>query len=747
MSAHYTVQNARQDIAVWNKPDPATYQKIAFLMGHCLLTPGARIADMGCGWGEGSFHLARMNPQVQVVGVDIDPRRIASAQSKFGGLPNLSYEVGDIEQAHLMRGPFDAFLNSSVMHHVFSYNLYDEASVQRAMENQYAALKPGGLLVIRDFPAAPADRRVHLSVRHDRKDLSLKGRSGADMLDLFSKIAARLLPVRQRGFDMEEIAPDMQGWRRFSLPAYWAWEFAWRMNYRASFLNEAQERYSFWTHENWRQQAQTLGARVLFSGPYSNPWIIENWFKGHLRLTSEEGAALPLPPTNFVMLLQKTAKGESLYLNEQSGSHAPKTYLARRSYRSKQDGTRFDTASRPGEVRDYLPFVQSGQTLTVWAKCGYPRPLLNAQARASANLDGSFWSGHVIEPVALANIGAGANETAMLAAKLATSAFGAPQSALTYYPCIGLSEERVTSTFLPYPAAAPRAPVRVDPAVSGYTTSGDIRAFDAQVLLRAAHVGVLPESRLELNIYALLRALGLTPDSWMHGSVPSPQPSAFQAASLEALLARPARQVFTSATQGDYICHERALFAEHSAGGVLRTHEHEFIYPKHASTNLAVLHPLARDADGHVCLGLFETDTPALQKHEGNSRTLTAPHMRLPFSVGSIDAACEWLGKNWGAPAAAFKKLGEGSFASIGMTREKCYHFMVNTPPQNAPLPLHYVRLDDVFAHLESFRDASLMVGALRTLHALGLWKQGAERLKARKNACASKGPAVKCSL
>jgi len=48
-------------------------QKLAFFGAHFLLDPGSRVADMGCGSGSGTYQLARLNPKIEVIGVDIDP--------------------------------------------------------------------------------------------------------------------------------------------------------------------------------------------------------------------------------------------------------------------------------------------------------------------------------------------------------------------------------------------------------------------------------------------------------------------------------------------------------------------------------------------------------------------------------------------------------------------------------------------------------------------------------------------------
>jgi len=51
--------------------------------------------DIGCGAGELSLALARGRPQCRVIGVDISPQLVATAQERGANLANASFEVGD----------------------------------------------------------------------------------------------------------------------------------------------------------------------------------------------------------------------------------------------------------------------------------------------------------------------------------------------------------------------------------------------------------------------------------------------------------------------------------------------------------------------------------------------------------------------------------------------------------------------------------------------------------------------------
>ena len=55
----------------------------------------ASALDVGCGAGELSLALARGRPQCRVVGVDISPHLVDTAQERGANLANVSFEVGD----------------------------------------------------------------------------------------------------------------------------------------------------------------------------------------------------------------------------------------------------------------------------------------------------------------------------------------------------------------------------------------------------------------------------------------------------------------------------------------------------------------------------------------------------------------------------------------------------------------------------------------------------------------------------
>ena len=101
--------------------DASMQQKIALTAAHVL--GQGWVADMGMGSGSGSEALAALYPSIRVTGVDINPEMVERAAARFSR-PNLDFRSGDIGKPCFEPESLDAIFNSSVLHHVTSFNDY-----------------------------------------------------------------------------------------------------------------------------------------------------------------------------------------------------------------------------------------------------------------------------------------------------------------------------------------------------------------------------------------------------------------------------------------------------------------------------------------------------------------------------------------------------------------------------------------------------------------------------------------------
>lgn len=93
-----------------------------------FISPGDVVLDGGCGTGQHTQYLAKVASQV--VGIDIDPARIAIAQYSCRNLENVSFEVGSVTNLPFQDSSFDVVLLAQVLHHLGGENVY-EADILR----------------------------------------------------------------------------------------------------------------------------------------------------------------------------------------------------------------------------------------------------------------------------------------------------------------------------------------------------------------------------------------------------------------------------------------------------------------------------------------------------------------------------------------------------------------------------------------------------------------------------------------
>ncbi|KAF0094146.1 MAG: ArsR family transcriptional regulator [Puniceicoccaceae bacterium 5H] len=116
-------------------------------IGHMLLhlTPPIVVADLGAGEGLIAQLLARRARQVYCIDYSQRMVEVGMQLAKEQGLTNLEYRFGDIEEVPLEDNTLDLALLSQALHHAEHPN--------RAIEEAFRILKPGGQLVILDLKA------------------------------------------------------------------------------------------------------------------------------------------------------------------------------------------------------------------------------------------------------------------------------------------------------------------------------------------------------------------------------------------------------------------------------------------------------------------------------------------------------------------------------------------------------------------------------------------------------------------
>ena len=717
--------------------DTSMRQKVALTAAH-LLSEG-KIADMGMGSGTGSEALAALYPALEVVGVDVEPTMVELAQERYS-LQNLSFVVGDIAKPVFADASVDGILNSSVLHHVTSFNGYSPARASEALKTQAKQLTERGILIVRDF-VAPGEQTVLLDLPDEDHD-SYKDLNTLSTAALFERFAATYRPLSDApGFSYEPIdAPDIKpGWKRYRLAACHAVEFVLRKDYRRDWDSELLEAYTYFTQTEFEQTYADMGLRVLASTAIWNPWIVRNRFEGKFAWRTEDGAMLEFPATNYIIVGEKVPDNEGVRFRE-AEKRTPVGFLQLEHYRDRRTGTVMDLVRRPNRTLDIIPWFELDGDCFVLARASYPRPIICADPLGTPSLDERHSAGYVVEPLVVVQtdkpMGMTVEEALQRDAGIASEQIRGFRKGSSYYPSPGGIQEEVRACFVEVEPTFNQKPLGNQ---TGFTTAGRVLAIEAQQVLRASQIGGLPDARLELNAYDLLLSRGKRCGPWLGETIELLDVSSAEVLLAEALLAEASahasaesaapRRVFEKASSDDSSGFLEIVCAEFeeldSNRTVLSKATLEFVAPTTLSLNTVATALLAQH-EGRIWIGLDDDDLPAAQGFSGNSQLLVAPAWRLPRSMVGFTPAQSWvrqrLLEEYGLGCGRMWHLGGPYYPSIGLTPEIVHPLAIEVSSmKSAGRQLTWHPLEEAVAHRNTFKDGHLRIVLLRAAHALGL--------------------------
>ena len=709
--------------------DASMQQKVALTTAHFPVR--GRIADMGSGSGRGTYDLACLYGGLELVGVDINPVSVERAARQFER-PNLSYAVGDISEMVFPPESLDGVLDSSVLHHVTSFNNFDVGRVLATLDNQVAQLRTGGVVIIRDFVIPEGPEEVYLDLpQTDGSETGAPAElSTAALFELFAREwRSSVNPDGPVAFTRAQSPRD--GFARYRLALRAAAEFVLRKDYREDWGTEVLEEYTYLSQPQFEAAFRARGLRIITSRPLWNPWIVQNRFE-HKFYLSDTGSdrPLPFPPTNYLIVGEKVAPGQGVELVEQESRQlaAPK-FLGLTASRHKETGRVYELAERPHQTVDVLPWFEAGGRLFVFAKKDFPRPVVNAGAE-QPRLNRASLSGYITEPIS-AIVNADEDFKEAVARVLAERAGFAREEVqeltepFTYYTSPGGINERVMSCLARVvPPASARA---LPPNYTSFKSAGSVRELDATQVLRSCHVGGMFDARIEINIYHLLRAAGAKPGPWIGAPLsfsaqpdaPPPGPDG------SALAPQPAAAFEPCETTPAFLSLREGLFAERdSEGRVLARVPFEYVLPRALSLSTVVALPVVK-TEGGVFVGVELRDLPAAQAFTGSSRMAAAPAWRLPRTVShwtELPAfVAEAMRRDFGLRARRVLELGGSYFPTAGVTPETVYPFAAEVEPgAAAESGFHFIELDELRSRIGSVQDGHLLITSYRLMHALG---------------------------
>ncbi|MGQ0528145.1 MAG: class I SAM-dependent methyltransferase [Alphaproteobacteria bacterium] len=697
--------------------DRETIRKAWFTLSHLLLDERSKIVDMGCGTGTMTYAMAAMSPKLRFIGLDRDKRNINKAKQQYE-LHNLEFMLGDAADPSLQPESIDAVINSDVLHEIYSASHYNERIISDVLARQFKILKKGGVMFVRDYAQPPAGEYVLLEMPDTAsKNNSLRGMSDADLLVWYSEHARPRQDAGTGGFFLEELPPRIPKTRLFRVPHKWAYEFIMRKDDREHWETQLPVEYTFFTMSDFHREMRVLGARLQYAAPHWEDEIITKKFEGRFALFDDYGAPMDNPPTCYVAVAYKMPERKSLYIEERRPSNIGISEIRITTLRDQKTGKLSDIVSRNINLSEIIPYdVDEEGQLKIYLHDGIARSIVNAVPRKGVNLDQRFWSSHMIEPVAVERARLNGNEqndvkSAVLFARDYLSLKPKDGELLLkgpeYYPAPEYIDEHVSTFYLRIhrskEAVMPRGIIGQK---DRFQAKGLLREFDAQQVLNAITVGMIPHSRLELQILSLFQHLELKAETWTDKRMKFEAGEISGSKSLRKALAnlgiedKRFREV--KGASGELRAIHSTFVEEGQVRGSvagLSAQDVDFAIYDGRTCNTAVVLPLSSDISGQIHAGFHLDQTPVPERREGNGLTASAISFELPPDITDMKQARKFVAEKFSVMPEMVLKMGESYYNYIGITPQKIYPFAVAVPskfmkdPGRTFMPLYQVML------------------------------------------------------
>ena len=668
-----------------------------FCTSHLLLDKGATIIDAGSMDGQMAYAMASLHPDKKFIGIDVNPDLIQSSAKTYRR-DNLEFKNIDLIQACAPPQSVDAIINSFFLHEVYSASQYNTRIISRVLEEQYKALKDNGYILIRDFITPSSNEYVQIELKDIRdKGDNILTMSEADLLIWYSENARSSSHYESAGFFLEEIPSLYPNTRLFRLPIKWAYEFINRKDDRETLKRECHKEYAFFTEQEFRRELRTLGMRIAYTSPHWDDGFIKTRYDGKVRLYREDGSHLGPPPTSHIILAQRVSVKRSHIVLERRASRNRKGIIHMRSVRDERTGQISDIATRDLELAEIIPYrIDENGKIKIYLHENIARGLVNSVPRNGRNLDGKTWSGHFIEAISTKSdlVNEWVNLTTRSLQDKTAQFLGVPASLDAefekgpgFYPDPYRIDERITTFF--YRVELPRAPfTAIHPLVDtdGFSFKGQIREFDAQDILNAIAVGLIPAPRLEPQILAISHKHKIPVEVWdempIHLSEVKAEDVKDLGVTVKKMLIKDARFKDIKGSAGN-IRVAQSVFVDEGrdeTGGAasLASRDIEFIHAEDTTINTAVVLPLVKDLSGEVLAGVCTEYLPVPQRHRGSGLTMTLPSFALPKDITDMDSARRYIAEKFRIDAKFIARMGESYYTHIGLTPHRIFPFVVS---------------------------------------------------------------------
>ena len=213
------------------------------------------------------------------------------------------------------------------------------------------------------------------------------------------------------------------------------------------------------------------------------------------------------------------AERKSLQIVERRPSSVPSGNLKISAMRNEKTGEIVDVVTRDVDISEILPYrVDEEGRLIIYLHDGVARSISNAVPRGGVNIDGRRWSGHMVEPITVDGTALSEMEefdikhTVLFARDhlgLKPEGDAILEHGPDYYPAPDYIDERIHTYYLRVRQNTKPIQPKTVIGVEKFQAKGVVREMDAQQILDAITVGMIPNAKLELQFLSLYQKLGL----------------------------------------------------------------------------------------------------------------------------------------------------------------------------------------------------------------------------------------------
>lgn len=118
------------------------YGQARIVQEYISQTSAKRVLELASGKGFNSTYLAKLNPDVEFIGIDLTPEHIEYSQNNSQGIKNLRFEQGNFQDLHFPDDSFDLIFEVESVCHA--------TDMQKALSEARRVLKTNGYFIVID---------------------------------------------------------------------------------------------------------------------------------------------------------------------------------------------------------------------------------------------------------------------------------------------------------------------------------------------------------------------------------------------------------------------------------------------------------------------------------------------------------------------------------------------------------------------------------------------------------------------